>query len=431
MAIAKTLNSTLDIIEAAAKIVADHPTTAKVVHAGKVVDRFNKAGGSLSQFTGQTNILSRVFIDERILDEAVLPNVMRSLHSYYTAQVIAALHLSQMVDSQRSVQDVMSIVQTGQNARQTGVVRHTGSAVWNSIRSRRTGQESFLSNYTGMVTGTDAVGLEDLYGPLSHNQATRATKKKWDNEIEQRAADHSPEEASQNQGSVQIKSVEHDARIGPMGQLFEVKLKNPNGGSETTVPIFVQMQPAIIPDEVSARFIDMNVSPSVWQRWTQMRAGELTFWRDFLLNRDLIRRQKSIIKDKRIADAFTDFLRTVAKKDKYAIDDATDRLGARQSANLANSVMIFSEDAVAQAKADSGIDLHSTSDRLRYFRDTYTMIIVIIDPLHQRVTMYFNGMEGEINTPYNDFRPKDTKVVNTDFMAALQAFSTNNIGRLR
>lgn len=191
------------------------------------------------------------------------------------------------------------------------------------------------------------------------------------------------------------------------------------------------MTPSLIPADVAPRFIDMNVAPDTWQRWTQMRAGELTFWKDFVLHRDLIRRQRAIIKDPKKAAAFSDFLKTVAKKDKYAIDDASDRLGSRQSQNLANSVIILSEDAIAQAKADSGIDLHNERDRVRYFRETYVMILVAVDPLHQRVTIYFNGIDGEINASYNDFRPKDQKFDPKDFMSALQAFSTNNIGRLR
>ena len=433
-----TLNTTLDIIEKAGRTVVNHPATPGVLTAVKVADKVSRTGGAITQLTNQTTILSRAFVDERVIDEPILPNVMRLLHSWYTAQVIAGLQLGQMISDQSSVQDVMRVVQTGQNTHATGAARNVATSVWSSIRNRRTAQESFLSNYLGTEVSSVNFGLEDLYGPMTHAQTVASNTRAWKAESDKRADSAKTVEekvdvpAVRRDNDVTIRSIDHDQRIGPMGQLFEVKLTNPNGnGQSTVVPIFIQMQPSIIPDEVGARFIDMNVAPSTWQRWTQMRAGELTFWRDFLLNRDMIRRQKSLIKDKKTADAFSDFLRTVAKKDKYAAADATDRLGSRQSANLANSVMIFSEDAVGQAKADSGIDLHNPTDRARYFRDTYTMIVVVIDTLHQRVTVYFNGVDGEINAPYNEFRPKDTKFDPKDFMVALQAFTTGSVSRMR
>ena len=93
--------------------------------------------------------------------------------------------------------------------------------------------------------------------------------------------------------------------------------------------------------------------------------------------------------------------------------------------------MIFTEESVAQAKADSGIDLHNAKDRQRYFRDVYAMILVIVDTMHQRITIYFNGIDGELDCSYNDFRPKDSKFDPNMFVEAIQALSTNQIGRLR
>lgn len=397
MSSVRALNTTLSIIDGAASVLANDTVKNIAGRSARISDRAANAGNAITAFSSQTTILSRAFVDESIVDETIMPNLFRTLHEWYAAQIISALHLSQMVDGHRTVQDVMAVVQTGHNQRERGLL--------SNIVSRRIGQENFLASYMGEPAphnADDAVGLESNGNDMVSN-------------------------------SVSIKSVSSsDNRIGPMGELYEVKLTNPSDKSSSTiVPIFIQMQPSLIPADIAPRFVDMNVAPSLWQRWTQMRAGELTFWRDFLLHRDMVKRQKSILKDPVKANAFSAFLKTVSNKDKYAIDDATDRLGSRQSANLANSVVVFSEETVAQAKADSGVDLHSPRDRLRYFRDTYTMIIVIVDPLHQRVTVYFNGLEGEINTSYNDFRPKDTKFDPKEFMTALQAFSSNNISRLR
>ena len=138
-----------------------------------------------------------------------------------------------------------------------------------------------------------------------------------------------------------------------------------------------------------------------------------------------------MLKDPKAAAAWSKFLSTVAKKDKYALADVSSKSAAAHSSNLANSVVVFSEDTVTRAKADSGIDLHNDQDRQRYFRDAYAMIVAIVDPLHQRVTIYFNGLDGALECSYSDFRSKDAKFDPKDFMAALQAFSTNSVARLR
>lgn len=425
-----SLSTTLSIIDAASNVLVKNDTVKNSISTiARASIKSDRIGSAITGLSKQTTILSRAFVDESVLNEPILPNLFRSFHEWYTAQVISALHLSQMVDSHRTVQDVMSVVQTGHNERENSLV--------SNIINRRIGQESFLTNYLGEAA------CESMMGPSIYDIADDKKYKRVRDQIKdaqdvsdrsQRAQkEHEEETRRRATRETSVKSVKvGENRVGPMGELYEVKLSNPNGnGAPVTIPVFIQMQPSIVDATVAPRFIDMNVDPTMWQRWTQMRAGEINFWKDFLLQRDLIKRGKSVLKDPVKANAFSDFLKTVAKKDFYALGDATDTLGARHSSNLSNSVMVFSEDTVLQAKADSGIDLHKESDRQRYFKNTYTMIIAIIDPLHQRVTVYFNGIDGDINCSYNEFRPKDTKFDPKDFMTALSAFSTNNISRLR
>jgi hypothetical protein len=232
--------------------------------------------------------------------------------------------------------------------------------------------------------------------------------------------------------SASVRSIEaSNNKLGPMGELFEVGLTNPGTGLSVKVPVFVQMRPMIVDAAVAPRFIDMNISADWRQRWMQWKAGEISFWHDFIWQRDNIQRQRAISKDASTSKAFNEFQRAISKKNKYALGDLTDRNFDAKSANLANSVVVFSEDTVLQARSDSGIDLHSEKDRQRYFNTVYAMIVAIIDPLHQRVTVYFNGVDGALECSYSDFKPKGSSFDPKDFMQALTAFSTNSIGRMR
>lgn len=383
-----------------------------------VLKRAANTTSSITALSGQSTILSRVFVDQSVIDEPVLPNFLRSCHEWYAAQIISALHLSQLVTDGVSVQDILTPVQTGYNKRTTSVIRN--------IRDRRFATESFLVNYLGLERADQMIGLE-AYGNFD--------PKKLPSNSLAKAVNDKPSEEPYGLDSMRSRGVSEN-RLGPIGELFEIKLSRPKLGKDDsedsiTVPVFVQMMPTIIPESIAPRFIDMNVDENIWQRWTKMRAGEISFWKDFVLQRDVMKRHKAIIKDAEVAKAFGDFLKSVEAKDKYALGDLTDSLSASQSYNLANSVMIFSEDTVMRAKVDSAIDLHKESDRNHYFKNTYSMIIAIVDSLHQRVTVYFNGLDGGLNASYNDFKGKDQKFDPKDFMAALQAFSTNSVSRLR
>lgn len=393
-----SLGGTLTIL----KVVADY-----ISKGNRIKNRLNTAGSSIASVTRQTSILSRAFIDEAVVGEIVLPHLMKSAHEWYAAQIVAALRLTNMVNSKQNVQDIMSVVQTGYNTK----------SIASEALEHLLDQECFIGE------SLEQIGMEASNNPSDDETELKDTKAR--NEL-----------ARVRNGKNELTAVKSvkvgDNKIGPMGELYEVDLVNPADPSHPiTVPIFVQMQPSIIAAEYAPRFIDMNVMPHIWNRWTQWRAGEIAFFKDFLFNLDIVRRNSSILKDPEADATFKEFMKTAAKKDYYALKDVTFSKDGKMSQNLANSVMVLSEDAVQRAKAESAIDLHNSTDRHNYFKNAYAMMVIIVDSLHQRVTIYFNGVDGDLNLGYADFRPKDSKFDPNDFMAALQAFSTNSISRLR
>lgn len=415
MTVSSAIKDTLGIVTAGAKVLATGADKFQTKHAGKIrqAQRAASIGAPITSLTAQTNILSRAFIDQNIAGEEVMPNLMRVLQEWYVAQILSAIHLSKMISDGRRVGDALSIVQTGFNKPSRGFL--------GNIQDRLLAQESFVSTYAGEAA------LEELMGPPTPNEAAvqyREYLDKAHGEIDSLKKELDP---------TAIKPISvTDGKVGPIGSLYEVTITNPNHPEiKAIVPVFIQMQPSLIPAAIAARFIDMNVKPDVWKRWTMQSAGEISFFKDFLLQRDLMKRDKVILKDPEASKAFSDFLRTVAKKDAYALSDLAAHSDVNPSANLSNSVIVLSEETVLQAKADSGIDLHSHGDRQRYFSNCYAMIVAILDPLHQRVTVYFNGIEGSLNESYAVFKPNNKQFNPQEFMTALSAFSANNIARMR
>ena len=378
----------------------------------RMVRHASSIGGAITNVSRQATIDSRVFIDEGIVDEQCLRHVLGTAHSWYAAQIITALGMSRMVNDIEKVSDILGMVQTGSNEHITSMVSDANRTAQQRMTLKKLGLASFTSDPMGLESSAVAV-IPSETPPTSTNNSSDKPKEQFDvNAV----------------SSVKVG----DNRIGPIGELFNVELSAPgskDGG--VALPLFVQMVPSIIDADVAPKFITFNVSASLWQRWTQMRAGELRFWKDFVFHQDLVRRNRSIIKNPQVAAAFSDYLRTINKKDAYAARDLIVPPTGKVSSNLSNSVMVFSEDTVSRARVEAGINLHDAKTRHRYFSDSYTMMIIIIDPLHQRVTIYFNGIDGDLNLPYSHFKGKDSKFDPKDFMEAMSAFSSNSIGRMR
>lgn len=461
-----SVNDTLGIINGVAQILKTSKLDRAIGHLGRglaLKKHLDDTGTSLTSISSQTTILSRVFIEESVVGEPLLPNLMKSFHEWYAAQILAALNLTQMVTDTSSVQDYMTILQTGQNARQRSVMGNVLMHAGEYAASRHNAQESFLTNYLGAGNFESCSALEAFNANKDEKRGNWKGKLDdlWEKDRDRYASEKgardavdagiayeigiSKEDADRARKEEQyerdrtnakysgLKSINvSDNKIGPIGELFEVTLSNPNNSSVSIkVPLYVQMQPSLIPVDIAPRFIDMNVNPTLWHRWTAWKAGEISFFKDFLLHRDLIKRRRSVVKDPEAAKAFSEFLSTVSKKDSYALGDVTDKMSATKSANLANSVIIFTEETVQRAAAESAVDLNNDATRKEYFRNSYAMIIAVVDTIHQRVKVWFNGIDGGLNFSYNDFKPGDKNFEPNDFLQALQAFSTNQIGRLR
>lgn len=482
--------------------------------------RADQTNTSLAQFTGQTAIRSRAFIDQRIAGEEIIGNLLKANRSWYLAQVMCAIQLNQLVSRGRSVQDVFGVIQTGDNPHYSSAtlgamqrlaglesliasidpdilitqdsigVEAVGSFIATQValpvaiellkkgvtnfQTRRANPGGYTSN--GGKTVHDESMMESLKAALRSSAmksayidgaASLASKlpqmklnslkrdlEKAETEAELRIIEKKYKldeakidkelaeiarktkldaildeakmrEATPGPSTIDIDAVNLDVLNSiATGELFNVTLTNPEHPDKSIqVPILMQMLPLVVPAEIAPRFIDREVMPTTWQRLTEMTTGEKSFWADFIGQKDILAR-RSMPSDPESARVLKIFLDTIKAKDAYSrADIASNRSTGDMSKNLPNSIMIFSEESVQDAYLTSGIDLRNETDRNRYFRDTYTMIIAIINPSHQRVEIAFNGIPGLIDISYADLKPKQKNFDPTDLISSMAAFA--------
>lgn len=347
---------------AIANIIGVAKQVFDVVRTGvaKVDARQQNSTLSLIGYTRQTTLRSRVYIDSSLIDEEVIPKIVRAVHTMYAGLILNALHLNQFVTQGKTVQDLLGTVST-----EAFVPYHNVSA---DIAGLAASLESVKDNKHCKIAA-----FESLDSTTVEDSEDTKTKKSEDFKT----------------SDVTVAP----PTIAPVGKILEVELTNPdNPKASAKLMLTVQMIPYLIPAGMASAFINKDTSLSFRNRVLMWRAGEISFWRDLLLNVDRTNRSYELSKNDP-NKVFYEFMANVAKKDRASISKNLIQLSANKSHNLANSVMIFSSEAVARARVESGIDLHDSGVRSRYFRDTYAMMIVVVDPMYNQVTLYMNGID--------------------------------------
>lgn len=217
-----------------------------------------------------------------------------------------------------------------------------------------------------------------------------------------------------------------------MGAVKEITFQGPNGQAYT-VPIYIKVNPYMVDSELVSYLMETTGSAfSTRKRLEQYKAGEITFFKDFLGGMDLVKRmEKNLRKDK--SGEFAAYIAHTVSKENKRVRETLMKLAdsenkRRTSSNLANAILIFSESSVKEGQRRGGINLENRKDRQRFFDKNFASMIFVIDASHEHVTMYLNGFESVGHYTYSEFiRKKD--IEGEDFMSILRAVSTDNLSR--
>jgi hypothetical protein len=426
------LSSLSSVFSDVGKLLADSANGEGGSVARSLINSSLERNKSLTRITNATTIISRSFWDESIIDEPVVADLNKRIHEWLCAISCSAIQLTTLIDKQRTISDVMSPISSGIR----GFKADTGA---HRLGMESMALESFLDEYAATEALSDDEDPQEPSRLARENERLRRENKKLeqtlDKSIEAGKKLYSDvERHNAKYREVSTRSVAYsENRIGPMGETIEITITSPTTGHSIKVPIFIQIQPTFVPPDTAPRLIDMSLGATIWRRLTQWRAGEIRFLKDFILGCDLAARNRVILKDPRASEALRQFLSTANAKTRADVANSWHKAaGHAGTSNLANSILVFSEDTVRRAQAESGINLHDKTERERYFNTAYAILIAIIDPRHQRVTIYVNGVEGEINSSYKDFESKKSKGLDpSEFIAALTAIGNNNVSRMR
>lgn len=338
---------------------------------------------SLTQYTKKCTINSRTFIQRECSDCEALPDTMRVMMNLYTGLILTAVNMNMLVNDSHTIRDMMSIVAT--------------EALKNPAEMYYTAQE-LLKGYADSGELVVPMQPKMLVGDFDSIESTQ-------------------KEVDATSGG---KIIEYPREVDiPSGRIIEVKFGDPRKASVAalTAHLYLQLTPTFIPAEVAYAFVGCNFTPSIRQRWMQMKTGDISFWKDFLFAQDLRKRRRAALRKDTSGT-----LAEMFERQQNAVSNAWLKYVTfyREKQNIANTILIFDKYTFDRACAANGLDFKRYGSRQSFFNKTFAMMVAVIDQSYNRVETYFHGVEskGEYTFTALKNNAKNDKYDLTDIMKA-------------
>jgi len=290
---------------------------------------------SLTEYTRDANIISKVYIEKSIINDEIAIPLMATLNQMYVGFVMTALGLNTYVDHSRTVRDRIRTIST----------------------------ESYI----------DALDIiENNFSKLEYST-----------------------EAS---GPVKLDT---DVQKLVVGRIVEMDMGIPSSkdGKIQSMKVYlnVMLIPNSIDNKVAEQVIAINYSPPISQRLRRVMAGEIKFWKDFVLAQDLIKQHKEALKHDK-----SGILYEMSKASQNALAQTLLGLFIEEPKhNLANSILIIDKVSFKKACTQAGINFDDYITRQKFFVKSMMMMIVVVDTMYNLVEMYFNGLKNKGEYTYN------------------------------
>ncbi len=169
-----------------------------------------------------------------------------------------------------------------------------------------------------------------------------------------------------------------------VGKLLNVSINKNN--QIISVPIaFRLLVNELRPSTIVKIFGNGGLDKSFVERFYKWKAGRISFFKDLILCRDLIKEHRKALMDDK-EGVFTEIQQRVNKNIIAGL------INKQPSAATASNLYVISEATAAQIKRSSGYDVTNFTQRQALFEETYAMILVVVDRDYERVSFYHDGM---------------------------------------
>jgi hypothetical protein len=181
-----------------------------------------------------------------------------------------------------------------------------------------------------------------------------------------------------------------------VGNMVEVVISE--DGKEARVPVMIRlrvagMNPKALVQTLAVGGVDMSFRG----RWRAWRAGELRFWSDFVMAMDRVDAHRAASMNDE-----TGYYKTVYNRAKR--NSLAEILTQGPSLGTASSIIVLTQASADELEREIGGQLSSFKVRQGIFGHTYSMLMAVVDPDWETVTIYTRGIEMATKLSKNDMK---------------------------
>lgn len=333
----------------------------------------------LSNYIKKSMVSSRVFIQRTCAEEPILNDLLGSIQQLYLSWILTAIDMNKYVDGTRTIRNMLDVVAT--EAMEYNLPMQDDNILISGLASYNGYQPKLATN---PKTGTPVLGNTSI-------------------------VDTTPVELNLS-----------------YGRLVEVIFSSgANDKTKTSIKLFVQILPLIIPDNVMKEFLMLNYKPDKKQRKFQLSAGEISFWRDYLFELDLSERRRKALRDDKTG-YLKEMYNELNKNQKQKLKKYSQLSPNKQ--NIANTIHVYDKASFNRWCGEVRMDFRNPAHREKYFNDTLSMIVATIDSDYEKIDMYFAGIQNRAEFNFNQVK-KNSKDNNYDLTSIMKAFSSASAPR--
>lgn len=330
---------------------------------------------SLVPFTSVLRVEPITLIDKRLERLDYLPDILQTMLSVFSGFYLQAVACMTKVGDI----NVMKMLDT-LNPNRDGTM--ASASVVDAINNTNSiGMLSMESYQEARLPRPSDFGLESLGTAQAAGKARRFF---IDNELSVKSKNIQHSVDAKSDTSKALKAASENVNLA-VGKMLEVNIES--NGNRGVFPIAVRLATAIVDSEVLTHILGSSGHDnSLVERWHRWKAGDLQFWRDLVLCQDLIDEQKKLLmKDK--TGSMAEINRRRATNSVAAMATGTPSVGS------ASAIVLISKQTALELERQNLGKFTDLSFRNKIMLDALTMLLVVVDPDYESVTIYTRDIQ--------------------------------------
>ena len=202
-----------------------------------------------------------------------------------------------------------------------------------------------------------------------------------------------------------------------VGKMLSVEITD--GLHRASIPVSIRLMASSIPSQNLVHILSVgNEDKSAKERYHAWKAGRLEFIRDLVFCQDLIdAHRKNLMADK--DGVYSNLIQ------RHRSNQLSTMVSGNPSVATASNLVVTSTNTVAQLELKINGKLSDFRTREKLFKETYVMIMAVIDKEWDRVRFYHRGIDTYTEVGVRDLRAAN-KGSGPDVSEILKAYQMSN-----